>query len=254
MPLLRHGRPLKRWRYVGVYGPDLMLCVGCAHVGFVPQSWFAVVAPGRELVERTVLGRGGVRLDGRVEASGPGVRIELELEEGEGVEVVSPSGRRGYIWTRKQAGVPVRGSVSLDGSLHDVDGEAFVDDSAGYHERHTTWRWSAGMGRATGGERVGWNLVTGIHDAAEASERTVWVDGEPHEVGPVDFAPDLSRVSFAEGGALQFVAGPERVHQLNLGLVRSRYRQPFGSFSGQLPGVPGEVSGHGVMEDHDTHW
>ena len=28
MPLLRRGRPLKRWRYVGVYGPELMLCAG----------------------------------------------------------------------------------------------------------------------------------------------------------------------------------------------------------------------------------
>ena len=25
MPLLRGGRPLKRWRYVGVYHPDVMV-------------------------------------------------------------------------------------------------------------------------------------------------------------------------------------------------------------------------------------
>ncbi len=28
MPMLRGGRPLKRWRYVGVFGPEVMLCAG----------------------------------------------------------------------------------------------------------------------------------------------------------------------------------------------------------------------------------
>ena len=32
MPSRRGTRPLKRWRYVGVYGPELMLCVGSARV------------------------------------------------------------------------------------------------------------------------------------------------------------------------------------------------------------------------------
>src|SRR3712207_7172060 len=51
---------------------------------------------------------------------------------------------------------------------------------SGYHARHTSWRWSAGIGRAKDGRRVAWNLVDGVHDAPEASERTVWLDGEPH--------------------------------------------------------------------------
>ena len=28
MPLFRAGRMLTRWRYVGVYGPEMMLCAG----------------------------------------------------------------------------------------------------------------------------------------------------------------------------------------------------------------------------------
>src|SRR4051794_41953929 len=35
-------RILKRWRYVGVWGPDLMLCAGVVRVGGVPQSFWAV--------------------------------------------------------------------------------------------------------------------------------------------------------------------------------------------------------------------
>ena len=43
MPLARRGRPLKRWRYVGVFGPELMLCAGDARIGPVRQRWWAMV-------------------------------------------------------------------------------------------------------------------------------------------------------------------------------------------------------------------
>jgi hypothetical protein len=47
----RSGRPLKRWRYLGVYRADVMLCVGAASVGGVPQRWWAVALPDGTLVE-----------------------------------------------------------------------------------------------------------------------------------------------------------------------------------------------------------
>ena len=257
MPRWRAGRPLKRWRYVGVYTPELMLCVGDARVGPVPQRFWAVALPGGELRERTTFGAGGVALDGsavRVEA--PGVRIELALEESPGVEVVSPVNERGaYIWTRKQACVPVRGTVELDGARHAIEGDAgFVDDSAGYHARHTTWRWSAGIGTAVDGRPLGWNLVTGLHDAVTASERTLWVAGETIETGPARFAEDLSSIEIDGGGELRFDEWSRREHSTNALVMRSRYSQPFGSFSGTLPGGIQLAQGYGVMETHDVHW
>jgi hypothetical protein len=249
MPLLRRGRPLKRWRYVGVYGPELMLCVGDARVAGVPQRWWAVAEPDGRLHERTGRLRRAVSLEpGRVRVRDGAAAIDLELDEGAGVEVVSPSGRS-WAWTRKQAGVPVRGRVEVDGRSWEIDGEGFVDDSAGYHERHTRWRWSAGVGRGAAGERLAWNLVEGLHDSAEASERTVWVDGEPHEVGPVAFAADLSRV-----GDLRFSEWCARVDYSNMLVFRSRYRQPFGTFEGALPGGARVAEGWGVMEEHDVRW
>jgi Protein of unknown function (DUF2804) len=232
MPLLRRGRPLKRWRYLGVYAPELMLCVGDARIAGLAQRWWAVALPDGSLFEGA--GRGP---------------IELAVDEGPGVEVVSAHGRS-YIWTRKQAAVPVRARVDVGGRSLAVDGPfGFVDDSAGYHARHTTWRWSAGIGRAVGGAAVAWNLVEGVHDAPEASERTVWIDGDPHEVGPQPFAKDLSRV-----GDLRFEQWCVREDHTNRLLVRSDYRQPFGSFSGRLPGGVELESGYGVMEWHDVFW
>ena len=249
MPLLRERRPLKRWRYVGAYGPELMLCAGDARVGGLSQRWWAVALPDGTLRERTTTGRRGPRLEpGRVRVATPGVRIELELDEGPGVEVASPHGGS-YIWTRKQGGVSAVGTVVLDGRRFDVDAKAIIDDSAGYHARHTVWRWSAGVGMGADGARLAWNLVEGVHDAPEASERTVWVDGEPHEVGPVEFAPDLSRV-----GALRFEAWSARHSRTRLGPFRNEYLQPFGTFSGELPDGVRLADGYGVMEWHDVRW
>ena len=250
-PLLRGGRPLKRWRYIAVYGPEVMACVGDARVAGMPQRWWAVALPDGTLRERTTARRiDRAPAPGWVLVADRGVRIELALEEGAGVEVISPHGDDGWIWTRKQAGVPVRGRIVADGHDWPVDGPlGFVDDSAGYHARHTTWRWSAGIGRARGGRAVAWNFVEGVHDAAEASERTIWVDGEPTEVPPQAFAPDLSGV-----GELSFEEWCAREDHTRRGPFRSDYRQPFGAFSGMLPGGIALDSGYGVMEWHDVRW
>jgi hypothetical protein len=248
MPLLRRGRQLKRWRYVGVYGPDVMLCVGVARVGVVPKRWWAVVLPGQPVVEGTK----GIRFDGsRVLIEDSDMRADLLVEEGGGVESVNAHGGHGYIWTRKQAGVPVRGTVAVGGRSIDVESLGVVDETAGYHARHTSWLWSAGVGRGGGGERVGWNLVTGVNDGPAGSERTVWVDGEPVEVPPSDFASDLARVD-----GLSFDEWPDsaRVDDTNLLVFKSRYRQPFGAFSGTLPNGLALAEGWGVMESHEVVW
>ena len=68
----------------------------------------------------------------------------------------------------------------------------------------------------------------------------------------MEFAADLSRVSFAEGGSLDFVPSGAREDHTNLLVLRSSYRQPFGTFSGELPGGLQLAEGYGVMEWHDV--
>ncbi len=178
----------------------------------------------------------------------PGVRARLSVDEMPGVETLSPHGGS-YIWTSKQGGVRVSGLVELDGEALQVDLHGVVDDSAGYHARHTVWSWSAGVGVAGDGRAVAWNLVDGVHDSPTASERTVWVDGEPEEVGAVEFATDLSRV-----GELRFSEWSRRRDATNALLLRSSYEQPFGVFSGTLPNGLELREGYGVMESHEVWW
>lgn len=248
-------RPLKRWRYVGAYGPELMLCAGDARIGPLRQRFWAAATPDGRVLERTaLLGSGGVRIEGsRVAIDAPGLRARLEVHEQRGVVTVSRHGGS-YIWTRKQAGVSVDGLVELHGRPIQLHCEGVVDDSAGYHARHTVWSWSAGVGRAADGGRVAWNLVAGVHDDPRASERSVWVDGEPRELAPVQFAQDLSSIRFSEGGELRFSEWGAREDSTNALLLRSAYRQPFGTFEGELPGGVKLERGYGVMESHDVWW
>jgi hypothetical protein len=228
-----------------------MACVGDVRIGFLRQRFWAVCEPGRPVVEGTTLGCGGVSMDGsRALVETRDVRIDLTVEEGDGVETRHAD----EVWTRKQAGVPVRGRIAVDGRSYELDCLGVVDETSGRHRRHTTWSWSAGGGRSADGARIGWNLVTGVNDEPTGSERCVWVDGEPREVGPVSFADDLSSVSFAEGGSLSFSAWGAREDHTNLLLLRSDYRQPFGTFSGVLPGGVELAEGFGVMEWHDVWW
>jgi Domain of unknown function (DUF2804), C-terminal len=250
MPRRVGRRPLKRWRYVGVYGPELMVCAGTVHVAGIPQTFWAVWdREGQRLWERTMLRRGRVALpDGAVRVADREVAVDLVLEPaGEPVEVISRHGAS-YVWTRKS---PIRatGLVTLEGRTLGVDARGLIDETAGYHARHTAWEWSAGTGVATGGETIVWNLVAGVHDAPQRSERTVWIDGEPREVGPVVFGDGLDAV-----GDLHFAPEAERVRRDDLLLIASDYRQPFGTFAGTLPDGTELASGHGVIERHRARW
>jgi hypothetical protein len=255
MPLLRGRRLLKRWRWIGVYGPDLSLCVGSVRAGPARQSFWAVwERDSRRLYERTWRSARGVALEpGRVLVDDGATQIDLALDEGEGVEVVAPAGS-GYVWTCKQARVPARGQLAIDGRRRDVDSLAAIDDWAGYPNRRTSWLWSNGNGTAADGRALAWNLVVGINDPPVDSERTVWVDGTPSEVGPVTFAGDLSAVTFAEGGELRFASESVRRRSENMVVFRSSYEQPFGTFSGSLPGGIELGEGFGVMERHEAVW
>jgi hypothetical protein len=68
---------------------------------------------------------------------------------------------------------------------------------------------------------------------------------------PVAFTPALDAV-----GDLRFAAEAQRArHDRALfGLIESEYRQPFGTFSGTLPGGVALAEGYGVMERHRARW
>jgi hypothetical protein len=271
--LLRGGRPLKRWRYVGLFSEELMACAALVQVGPARQSFWALYRRDRdELRERTRLLprsralqlREGVARgradDGRAAEPGclrirdGGVALDVSLAEEAGFRAHCPHGRED-VWTRKQAGIAANGTLSLDGGPpRQVRARAVIDDTAGYHARHTEWWWTAGVGQSADGRAVAWNLVSGVNDPPSGSERAVWIDGEPHEAPPVRFADNLKRILATDGSELRFHAEAERARRENLLIFRSDYRAPFGAFSGALPGGVALAHGLGVVEHHRALW
>ncbi len=256
MPLLRAGRLLKRWRYVSIWSADVSICAARVAVGPVQQEFWAIWhrKEGR-LWEHTRLRAGRVHLTpNRLVVRDGEARIDITLAETDGFEVVTPLGGGAYTWTRKQNGIRAHGHAQVGKQRIPVEAVALIDDNAGYHPRHTVWQWSGGAGRDTQGRAVAWSVIVGLNDSPVDSERSIWIEGVPLEVGPVQFADDLSSVAFEEGGALYFTPEAERSRKDNLLLIRSSYRQPFGSFEGTLPGDIQLAEGFGVIEYHEAWW
>lgn len=255
MPLRSQGQTRKRWRYVGFYGPRVMLCAARAQIGPLGQCFWALWdrESGRSYANtRLKPGSREVRMDGpQIEIAARGLRASLRLGDSTSIETICPSGS-GWGWTRKRAGVPICGTIETPEKRWEVEGHGMDDQSAGYQQRHTSWHWSAGIGQATDGRPVAWNLVEGINDPPANSERAIWIDGEPTEPPPVSFK-GLEAIELADDIRLSFKPGSERTRNDNFLVFRSSYRHLFGDFTGSL----GEVElaeGFGVMEQHDAVW
>src|SRR4051794_21477284 len=76
MALLRDRRPLKRWRYLGLYGEDVMLCAADVRIAGLPQAFWAAW-DRTALRERTVFRPGGVALGDEHARFGP---VDVRLE------------------------------------------------------------------------------------------------------------------------------------------------------------------------------
>lgn len=242
----------KAWTWIGAFGPDLMLCAATARVGVARTAWWAVW-DGARLHERTYrrarpaaaaggLGSGSAGHVGPVAVDTHRVRVPGVLDL-----AVAP----GAAWAARDAVSETRKRPArVVGSALDrpVDLPGLVDESAGRHARVTEWWWCAGAGVLADGRAATWNLVDGLHDGQEASERCVWIDGVPHHVAPQAFH------RFAGVGELRFTPLATRARRERLIVVSSDYEQPFGTFAGALP-VAGELRvGWGVMERHHARW
>ena len=173
--------------------------------------------------------------------------------------------------TGKNAGLPVGGRVVVrqGGLLHAfdfTDGIGGFDYTSGHLPRHTHWRWAYMTGRLGTGRTVGLNLLADFSGlAGRAHDNSVWYDGQLHAIDPdatIDFDedhPDQPWHVQTSDGKVDLVFTPIGVHResLNLRLVRSRFLQPVGEFSGSIrlgrrtldiDRLPG------VVENQDVLW
>ena len=254
MPPLRRGRPLKRWRYVGVYRPD----------ADAVRRRRARRRRAAALVGRGAAGRRAARADdarpGRRRCSS---RARAGRERGASrsssrsrsrrrVEVVSPHGRS-WIWTAKQRRRAVRGRVEPRARelrarrrrrLHRRVGRL----SRAPHRVALVGRRRPRRRRAPGG----WNLVDGVHDAADG-ERADGVDRRRAARGG---AARRSRADLSRRRRARASASGRRARSAR---DRGYCAQPLPAAvrrvrAASCPGGIRLAEGYGVMEEHEVRW
>ncbi len=284
----------KSWRWVGIFRDDLVIAAAVADIGYLGVA-FAYVAEGSSVVERAWKAPGAVGMkvgaaDGAsvalaplrlislaVTRSGgltftldlPGIQANVDVAgDATPLTVVSDvghgSGAHGI--TVKGAGLVARGTVAVEGRNYALeDARACVDWTEASFPRHTAWFWAAGAGLSVAGQPLGFNLAFGIHDDVHGrfNENALWLDGVPSALPGVTFTPGEGSSPWtvhSEDGSVDLVFEPrgERGEKVKLLLVRSRFRQAFGTFTGRLRDARGRVarleSVPGVAEDHEAVW
>ncbi len=196
------------------------------------------------------------------------LQLEVETDES-GVTplcAVTRNGLHGYNYCHKAAGFPISGFVEVGGERFELSGDdahGSLDWTAGCLGRNTFWNWASAGGRLEDGRRLGINLVSGVNDRG-FTENVYWIDGKPIKVDVVNFDYDSDailttpwRIRSNDGRVdLSFRADSERAEDINLGLLVSRFHQPFGQFEGRLEvdGHMQNVSLYGMVEEHEARW
>jgi len=175
-------------------------------------------------------------------------------------------GRPAY--THKEAACPATGSLTWRGESLAADGLATIDWTRSLALRETSWKW-ASFAAMVGGRRVGLNLSAEVYDDAsgQSRENAVWLDGKVFVLGGVRFSvppepsaePWTLRSMHDDAVDLRFQPLGARAQSLDLWLLRSRFVQPYGTFTGTVrpsPDLPAlNVDGaFGVVEDHQSRW
>jgi hypothetical protein len=203
----------------------------------------------------------------RTRGAGP-LRLQLRLSE-EGapppVVVVARVPGGGINVTAKSGALRASGSLRLGKREIPLEGGvAGLDATQGTPARETAWRWAMGAGRLEDGRPITLNLVEGFNDGPGENENALWVGGALHALGRPRFgfgrddALGLWRLE-SESGDVALHFRPLHVHreQRNLGLIRSRFSQLQGFFTGtvRVEGELLELTGlPGVTEDQEVRW
>jgi len=168
--------------------------------------------------------------------------------------------------TQKSAGLAASGRLRVGDRTFSLDGGlGGLDYTNGYLARHTAWRWAFGCGRLDDGTPIAMNLVEGFNETrSDVNENALWIGSRlvPLERARFSWSRedpfDRWRITTTDGAVeLDFEPFGGHVDERDLGVVKSRFVQPVGFFSGTIRegGAAHRVRDlPGVTEDQDLLW
>jgi hypothetical protein len=278
----------KRWVYVAISTDDVWIAFAVVRTGYVASAFAFVydLATRTMLADETALAptlasrvaddphaRGplaslrfartkiacarteeGISIDARIGA----ITIDATLVDARAPAALTAIARLGdglANATEKRALLGVRGEARVGDRVVPLSNAvAGYDYTHGLLPRHTRWHWAFALGRDTSGEPIAFNLAEGFVGQAECA---AFAGGRAHALAEPHFeVGDTWRLT-ADGIDLSFSPGAIHAQYTNLGVVRSKFVQPAGTFTGTI-----KVSGRerrverlpGVVEDQDVLW
>ncbi len=147
-----------------------------------------------------------------------------------------------------------RGDLQIDGKpviFGEDESYCLMDDHKGFYPFEMKWDWVTSAKRLEDGQLMGFNLTKNQCIDPEAyNENCLWIGDKVHLLPPVVFnrktgSPEVWEIRDTQGRVkVDFevqVPGPV---DINAVVIRSKYRGPFGTFSGTL--VDDEGTAHKV--------
>ena len=287
---------IKRWEYLGICNNDIIFGIAVVRLGYMCNlfaylfdrrsariSEYDILTPGggAAIFEGTSLtgeitfksGKTAVRMTSdpetiTVEGSIKGeLSVSLSFRKyGQPLVCLTRVGLKGFNYTHKEAGIPVRGTIRHKGVSWDIQEEQSFgvrDYTLGYLARQTFWNWASGGGMDKEGNRIGFNLVQGVNETG-FTENAFWVNGRLVKTDVVDFRYDdldLLKPWHIESNdgrvRLRFLPEGKRSANIHAGLIVSKFHQPFGRFEGTLRDgdqVCELQNVSGFTEEHYAKW
>ncbi len=202
---------------------------------------------------------------------GRSLKADIEIIEPEGgispMHFLMPMGNTKPAFTTKTAGLKARGKIILNKKVFDLASEntfAVFDWTNGFYPRQTFWNWACGAGFSDDGTQVGFNFSSGVYENG-LLENTVWINGTPLKQGKITFSydsekPELPWLIKSKDGLINLRFKPEGIRKANdnLGIIKSKFIQPCGSFEGSIKTQSNHIfhlsSVGGIVEEHFAKW
>jgi hypothetical protein len=287
----------KAWQHVAVVTPEIALTLAIVDAGYLSTAWVQHIdrasgtrvevhrqgavwtrlsdglwdevsrarSPGLSVLVHNHLEVGAhrIRIDATTSAGPLSVRLHCHAlpEISQPWVVCLPVGRGRAMYSHKAAH-PVEGSIVLNGRQVEVRQEsaaAIFDIHKAHYPRETWWNWATFFGVGPAG-RLAANFTANVVVDPSLHENVAWHEGRatPLAAPTFDFEDEDRWTVCCEAGTnLVFRPQGERREDLSTGVLMSRFRQRYGTFSGVLA-VDGRLmevgDSFGLMEDHRARW
>lgn len=287
---------IKQWEYLGVCNNDIIFGMAIVRLGYM-CNLFAYLVDRRnfQISEYNMLtpGGGAAVFDGtsliggvtfksgktQVQMTNSPETITIEgsikgeiainltfLKYEQPLVCLTRVGLKGFNYTHKEAGLPVRGKIRHKRISWDIRADrsfGVCDYTLGYLARRTFWNWASGGGMDLEGRRIGFNLVQGLNETG-FTENAFWIDGRRVKTDVVNFRYDDLDIqkpwiiaSNDDRVRLQFLPDGKRSANIHAGLITSKFYQLFGCFNGILRDgdhVCELQNVSGFTEEHFAKW